>query len=115
MSGREARGGGGAGDLIPSGVGASEGVGRQRAPVPTGSGEQGRGEGGGGRGRGRGGAAQFGPGGQWGGKRALFPLFFSFSLPGFCFLFSLYLLIPFSVLFHLKVFRHFIKNVFSPP
>ena len=31
-------------------------------------------------------AAQFGPGGQWGGKRAFFP-FFSFSLPGFCFLF----------------------------
>ena len=84
VSGREARGGGGAGDLIPSGVGAGEGVGRQRAPVPTRSGEQGRGEGGGGLGRGRGGAAQFGPGGfgadgprvQWGGK-ACSP-FFSF-------------------------------------
>ena len=110
MSGREARGGGGAGDLIPSGVGAGEGVGRQRAPVPTRSGEQGRGEGGGGLGRGRG-CGPVWAGGAVGGKRAFFP-FFSFSLPGFCFLFSLYLLIPFSVLFHLKVFRHFIKMCF---
>ena len=119
MSGREARGGGGAGDLIPSGVGAGEGVGRERAPVPTRSGEQGRGRGrrgGLGRGRGCGGAAQFGPGGfgadgprvQWGGRPAPF---FSFSVL-FCFLFSFYLFISFSVLFHLKVFRYFIKMCF---
>ena len=88
-----------------AGFTAGEVVRRQRAPVPTGSGEQGRGEGGGGLGRGRGGATQFGPGGfgadgprvQWGGRPA--PFFFSDC---FCFLFSFYLFISFSVLFHLK-------------
>ena len=54
-----------------------------------------------GLGRGSGSRPSLGRGGS-GGEAGLFPLFFSFSLPGFCFLFSLYLLIPFSVLFHLK-------------
>ena len=43
-----------------------------------------------------------------GGRPAPFFLF----LLCFCFLFSFYLLISFSVLFHLKVFRYFIKMCF---
>ena len=53
-------------------------------------------------------AAQFGPRVQWGGKGLL--SFFFFCL--FCFLFSFYLFIFFSVLVHLKVFRYFIKMCF---
>ena len=98
VSGRETRGGAGAGALIPSGVGAGEVVGRQRAPVPTRSGEQGRGEGGGGLGRGRG-CGPVWAGGRSGGEAGLFPLFFLFLC---LFLFSFYLFISFSVLFHLK-------------
>ena len=81
VSGRETRGGAGAGALIPSGVGAGEVVGRQRAPVPTRSGEQGRGEGGGGLGRGRG-CGPVWAGGAVGGKRAFFPFFFLFLCLG---------------------------------
>ena len=104
VSGRETRGGAGAGALIPSGVGAGEVVGRQRAPVPTRSGEQ-EGDAGvswAGPGSGRGWRPSLGRGsvqtghGSSGGERA-----FPFSVL-FCFLFSFYLLIPFSVLFHLK-------------
>ena len=42
------------------------------------------------------------------GEGGLFPFSF-FFLSGICFLFSFYLFISFFVLFHLKVFRHFIK------
>ena len=86
----------GAGDLIPSGVGAGEVVGRQRAPVPTRSGEQ-EGDVGvswAGPGSGRGwrpslgrGSVQTGHGSSGGGKGFSFfsALFVLFSV--FCFLF----------------------------
>ena len=106
--GERPEGAGAAGALILSGVGAGEVVGRERAPLFR----PGRGNREGAREEvgwaGGAAAAQFGPRGAVGGKRALFP-FFSFSLPGFCFLFSFYLFISFSVLFHFKAFRHFIK------
>ena len=87
------------------------------ATVRPRSGEQGRGRGGEWAGPGVGGvAAQFGPGvrsrwatGPVGGEGLLL---FLFLLCLFCFLFSFYLFIFFSVLFHLKVFRYFIKMCF---
>ena len=57
---------------------------------------------------GRGGSVQMGHGSSGG----VASPFFSFSLTVFCFLFSFYLFIFFSVLFHLKVFRCFIKMCF---
>ena len=65
---------------------------------------------------GRGVAAQFGPGvrSRWAtgpvGEEGL--LLFLFLLCLFCFLFSFYLFIFFAVLFHLEVFRCFIKMCF---
>ena len=97
-----------------AGFTAGEGVRRRRSPVPTRSGEQEGDAGGGGLGRGAGcgwrpslGRGVLGRGSS-GGERALFPLL-SFSV-----LFSVFffLFISFSVLFHLKVFRHFIKMCF---
>ena len=98
VSGRETRGGAGAGALIPSGVGAGEVVGRQRAPVPTRSGEQ-EGDAGvswAGPGSGRGwrpslgrGSVQTGHGSSGGGKGFSFFLFcflFCFAFSFICFL-----------------------------
>ena len=110
VSGREARGGGGAGALILPVAG--EGVRRGRPLFRPRSGEQGRGRGGVGDGLGRlgRGSAQLARGPV--GGRA-FSQFFSFSLSVLCsFAFSFYLFIFFSVLFHLKVFRYFIKMCF---
>ena len=110
MSGRGARGGGGAGVLILPVAG--EGVRRGRPLFRPRSGEQGRGRGGVGDGLGRlgRGSAQLGQGSSGGG---LLLLLFLFSLSVlFSVVFSFYLFIFFSVLFHLKVFRHFIKMCF---
>ena len=102
VSGREARGGGGAGALILPVAG--EVVRRGRPLFRPRSGEQGRGR-----------AGEVG----WAGgrpSRARGPVggrafsFFSFFLCSFAF--SFYLFIFFSVLFHLKVFRYFIKMCF---
>ena len=104
VSGRETRGGAGAGALIPPGVGAGEVVGRQRAPVPTRSGGTGRGRGGelGWAGVGARVAAQFGPGFgpdgprvQWGGKGLFLFLFFSFCDLFYVFLLFVYFLFCF--------------------
>ena len=97
---------GGAGALILPVAG--EGVRRGRPLFRPRSGEQGRGRGGVGDGLGRlgRGSAQLGQGSS-GGEGLLF-----FFLCLFCFLFSFYLFIFFSVLFHLKVFRYFIKMCF---
>ena len=116
VSGREARGSGGRWRPYPlAGFTAGEGVRRRRALFrPRRGNRKGtRGEVGWAGARLRV-AAQLGPGGRFwaagpvGGERALFPLL-SFSV-----LFSVfsYLFISFSVLFHLKVFRHFIKMCF---
>ena len=103
VSGRETRGGAGAGALIPSGVGAGEVVGRQRAPVPTRSGEQ-EGDAGvswAGPGSGRGwrpslgrGSVQTGHGSSGGGKG------FSFFLFCFLFCFAFSFICLFSFLFY---------------
>ena len=109
--GERPEGAGAAGALILSGVGAGEVVGRERAPLfrpGRGNREGAREEGGWAGGAA---AAQFGPGGQWGGNGPFSP-FSLFSLTVLTFLFSFYLLISFSVLFLLKVFRYFIKRSF---
>ena len=89
---------------------AGEGVRRGPAPVPTPVGGTGKGRAtrGGGLGRLGLGSAQLGQGPVGGG---LLLLFFSLFVL-FSFVFSFYLFIFFSVLFHLKVFRHFIKMCF---
>lgn len=117
MSGREARGGGGElATLSPPASVPARGSGGSAPLFRPGRGNRegareevgwagGAAAGGGPAWAGGGG---FGPRVQWGGERALFPLL-SFSV-----LFSVfsYLFISFSVLFHLKVFRHFIKMCF---
>ena len=113
VSGREARGSGAAGALILSrGSPPARGFGGD-APCSDPVGGTGRGRGGRWAGPGRGArvAAQLGPGGfgprvQWGGKACSF-----FLLTVLFSVFS-YLFISFFVLFHLKVFRHFIKMCF---
>ena len=96
--GERPEGAGAAGALLLSGVGAGEVVGRERAPLFR----PGRGNREGARGRvgwaGVGGRGPDWAGGQWGGGP--FPFFFLFC--SVCFLFSFYLLISFSILFHLK-------------
>ena len=95
---------GAAGALILSGVGAGEVVGRERAPLfrPGRGNREGDARGGGESGLGRLGRGGFRGGGpvwagvQWGNGPSPF-----FSVL-FCFLFSFYLFISFSVLFHLK-------------
>ena len=104
--GREARGGGGAGALILPVAG--EGVRRGRPLFRPRSGEQeGDAGGGGGLGRGAGGGPAWAGGGlgrgSSGGEACSF-----FLLTVLFSVFS-YLFISFFVLFHLKVFRHFIK------
>ena len=104
VSGRETRGGAGAGALIPSGVGAGEVVGRQRAPVPTRSGEQ-EGDAGvswAGPGSGRGwrpslgrGSVQTGHGSSGGEGLLLFFSFFSACVPFSVFFLFVYFLFCF--------------------
>ena len=103
--GERPEGAGAAGALILSGVGAGEVVRRERAPLfRPGRGNREGDAGGGEEWAGATGPGGFGGGGpvwagvQWG-KRAFSFFFFSVL---FCFLFSFYLFISFSVLFHLK-------------
>ena len=96
---------GGAGALILPVAG--EVVRRGPAPVPTPVGGTGRASGRWARPAGPG-VGPVGPGVQWGGLLLL--LFFVLFSVLFCLFF--YLFISFSVLFHLKVFRHFIKMCF---
>ena len=109
VSGREARGSGGRWRPYPlAGFTAGEGVRRRRSPVPTRSGEQEGDAGEGGLGRGAGGGPAWAGGGGLGrgssGGEAC-----SFFLLTVLFSVFSYLFISFFVLFHLKVFRHFIK------
>ena len=113
---------GAAGALILSGVGAGEGVGRERAPLfRPGRGNRERGEGGevgwagvGGAGvrpsLGRGGSVQMGHGSSGGGRPAPF-----FSFPAL-FLFSVFFLFACFLFCYIsfKVFA-FYKKEFSPP
>ena len=94
-----------------AGFTAGEGVRRGRPLFRPRSGEQGRGRGGVGDGLGRlgRGSAQSGQGSSGGGE-GLLPFFFFLCLCSFAF--SFYLFIFFSVLFHLIVFRYFIKMCF---
>ena len=105
---------GGAGALILPVAG--EGVRRGWPLFDPGRGNREGGEGESGLGRGSGGggpvwawgSVQMGHGSSGGGRAS--PFLFLLCL--FCFLFSFYLFIFFSVLFHLKVFRYFIKMCF---
>ena len=103
-------GGRGVGAALSSPV-AGEVVRRGPAPVPTpvGGTGKGRASGRGGLGRLGRGSAQLGQG-PVGGKGVSLLLFFLFVSPLLHFLFFLFIF--FSVLIHLKAFRHFIKICF---
>ena len=92
--------------ILSRGSSPARGFGGDQPPVATGSGEQ-RTDRGGGVGRLGWVDGQLGRGPAGRGVFSLFPFF-----SGICFLFSFYLFISFFVLFHLKVFRHFIKMCF---